>query len=69
MITACTKVDECHKVKMVLDKELIDYTKLVREVCIKCNEFNYPIAICIQADDTQCCVFEKCPIFDRCYKD
>ena len=34
----CLKLDECHKVKMVLDKDAEDfqYAECIRVVCAKC---------------------------------
>ena len=34
----CPKLDECHKVKMVLDKNMEDfqYAKYIRQVCANC---------------------------------
>lgn|GEM_PF-5050916 len=36
----CPKLDECHKVKMVLDKDAEDfqYAEAIRVVCAKCSE-------------------------------
>ena len=36
----CPKLNECHKVKMVLDKELADfrYAEAIRAVCARCEE-------------------------------
>jgi len=34
----CPKLDECHKVKMVLDKDMLDfqYAECIRQVCTNC---------------------------------
>ena len=36
----CPKLDECHKVKVVLDKDLLDfqYAEAIRTVCANCSE-------------------------------
>jgi len=36
----CSRMDVCHKVKMILDKELLDfqYASAIRTVCNKCKE-------------------------------
>ncbi len=36
----CPKLDECYKVKMILDKDLLDfqYAEAIRMVCAKCPE-------------------------------
>jgi len=36
----CLKLDECYKIKMVLDKDLLDfqYAEAIREVCANCSE-------------------------------
>ena len=36
----CPKLDECYKVKMILDKDLLDfqYTETIRAVCANCLE-------------------------------
>ena len=35
----CPKLDECYKVKMVLDKDMEDfqYAQCIREVCARCS--------------------------------
>lgn len=40
----CPKLDECHKIKMVLDHDLLDpqYAESIRSVCGRCNEGNKP---------------------------
>ena len=39
----CTCLNHCYKVKVVLEKELLDsqYAEAIRKVCAKCNE-SYP---------------------------
>jgi len=34
----CPKLDECYKVKMILDKDMLDfqYAECIREVCTGC---------------------------------
>lgn len=37
----CEKIDNCFKVKMVMDKDLAgdwQYAEMIREVCDKCKE-------------------------------
>ena len=36
----CLKLDECYKVKMILDKDLLDfqYAEAIRQVCATCKE-------------------------------
>jgi len=36
----CPKLDDCPKIKMVLDKDLLDfqYAEAIRAVCAKCKE-------------------------------
>ena len=36
----CPRLDQCSKVKMVLDKDLLDfqYAEAIRVVCAKCSE-------------------------------
>ena len=36
----CPKLDDCPKIKMILDKDLLDfqYAEAIRAVCAKCNE-------------------------------
>ena len=36
----CPKLDECYKIKIVLDKEMLDfqYAETIRSVCAKCSE-------------------------------
>ena len=36
----CSKLDDCPKIKMILDKDLLDfqYAEAVRGVCAKCSE-------------------------------
>ena len=36
----CPKLNECYKVKMVLDKDLLDfqYAEAIRAVCANCSE-------------------------------
>ena len=36
----CPKLDDCYKVKMVLDKDLLDfqYAEAIRSVCANCSE-------------------------------
>jgi len=36
----CPKLDECNKVKMILDKDLLDfqYAEAIRAVCANCSE-------------------------------
>ena len=36
----CPKLNECYKVKMILDKDLLDfqYAEAIRAVCAKCDE-------------------------------
>ena len=36
----CKKLDECHKAKMVLDKDMLEfqYAEAIRSICAKCNE-------------------------------
>ena len=36
----CTQLDECYKVKMIKDKDLLDfqYAEAIREVCANCSE-------------------------------
>jgi len=36
----CPKLDECSKVKMILDKDLLDwqYAEAIRAVCAACSE-------------------------------
>ena len=36
----CPKLDECYKIKMVLDKDLLDfqYADAMRSVCANCSE-------------------------------
>jgi len=38
----CPKLDDCYKVKMVLDKDLLDfqYAEAIRGVCANCSEVN-----------------------------
>ncbi|MDD4877292.1 MAG: hypothetical protein PHQ86_09275 [Dehalococcoidales bacterium] len=36
----CKKLDDCYKIKMVLDKDLAgdwQYAQVIREVCAKCD--------------------------------
>ena len=37
----CKKLDDCHKIKTILDKDLLDfqYQEAIRVVCAKCTEF------------------------------
>lgn len=36
----CPKLNECYKVKMILDKDLLDcqYAEVIQAVCAKCDE-------------------------------
>ena len=36
----CPKLDECYKIKMILDKDLLasQYAEAMRAVCAKCTE-------------------------------
>ena len=36
----CPKLDNCHKIGMILDKDLLDfqYAEAIRNVCAKCEE-------------------------------
>jgi len=36
----CPKFDECQKVKMVLDKDMLDfqYQEAIRSICSRCDE-------------------------------
>lgn len=36
----CPKLDECYKIKMILDKDLLDsqYAEAIRAVCANCSE-------------------------------
>ena len=36
----CPKLDECPKIRMVLDKDLLDfqYSESIKEICAKCSE-------------------------------
>ncbi len=38
----CPKLNECYKVKMILDKDLLDfqYAEAIRAVCAKCDELS-----------------------------
>lgn len=42
----CDKLDTCHKIKMVLDHDLLEfqYAEAIHKICAKCNEFVLPIA-------------------------
>ena len=35
----CPKLDECHRVKMVLDKDMLDfqYVQCIRQICSTCS--------------------------------
>ena len=43
----CPKLDDCLKVKMILDKDLLDfqYAEAIRAVCAKCSEFRVAIEL------------------------
>lgn len=36
----CAKLDDCPKIKMILDKDLLDfqYAEAIRAVCAKCDQ-------------------------------
>ncbi len=38
----CPKLDECQKIKLVLDKDMLDfqYAEAIRAVCAKCDQGN-----------------------------
>jgi predicted amidophosphoribosyltransferase len=38
-MTNCTKIDTCEKIKIIMDKDMLDfqYADCIREVCMKCN--------------------------------
>ena len=38
----CPQIDECYKIKMVLDKDMLDfqYAEATMTVCVGCSEIN-----------------------------
>ena len=39
--TTCKKIDECYKIKMIMDKDLAGdwkYAQCIRDVCAKCKD-------------------------------
>jgi len=40
MIKLCPKIDTCYKIKMIMDKDMLDsqYAQCIREVCKICKE-------------------------------
>jgi hypothetical protein len=69
----CPKLDECYKIKMILDKDLLEfqYAEAIRAVCATCSEAHQsdkksssykPIVICKPGKP------EDCPKLDECYK-
>jgi len=40
MNKVCSKIDTCPKIKMILDKDMLDfqYAEAIRAVCAKCKE-------------------------------
>lgn len=69
MIIPCAKMDDCEKIAIVLDKDMLgeQYRQVAEQVCGKCNYPDFPIYMCPQSDDTSTCVFYKCPIFNKCF--
>jgi len=69
MLVHCSKMDNCWKIAIVLDKDMLgeQYRQVAEQVCRKCDEGDFPIYMCPQADDTSTCVFYKCPLFNKCF--
>jgi len=40
----CLKLESCSKIKMILDKDIMDwqYAEAIRDVCARCNEYEEP---------------------------
>jgi hypothetical protein len=45
----CPKIDKCEKIKMILDKEMLDgqYAECIKKACEKCGEIGTTVGISV----------------------